>query len=533
MRKKVKEGKKMKNKNCGFLKSSLLIIIMTFTALSMPYLFAASGNLPGGTSIEVTIDSPVTCTDFLVPVGGKADVVVSGTASIGEGVPVADTTLIYVLDASGSTASYAGGDVGPEQNPSDPETVEDEIIDAEIAAAINLNDEAVALGTIDEVAAIIFAGSAIVADMTPGGGDDPIIHPDADADSDGEKDVEEVLHSIWVAEYVSEYGRFNQFNVKDISDIYGTDFTDAISAVLSVAALATNPNIIVVFLSDGLANAGDPITTVLPGPSNVVFYTFAVGTDSDCTSDPYGLGSLKDIADLTGGSCTHVIDPSNLPDVLPELVLPALNSLEISVNGGLASPIDNVDIDPDLPIDGPASVSYTTSVFDLDPGDHQICVTAYGTDVGGSGCVTECVTIHVVEEVQIDIKPGSWPNPLQLLKKGVLPVAVCGTEDFDVTTIDPATIRLTMNGMGVAPLRWSYEDVATPWMGEPCGGHDLNGDGYLDLTLKFDAQEVIYTLGLDAFNDRDVIALILKGALKTEFGGTSIQGQDCIVILEK
>jgi hypothetical protein len=245
------------------------------------------------------------------------------------------------------------------------------------------------------------------------------------------------------------------------------------------------------------------------------------------------LGSLQDIADLTGGSCTHVIDPTNLPDILPELVLPELNALEISVNGGPASPIDNVDIDPDLPIDGPASVSYTTSVLNLDPGDHQICVTAYGTDVGGSGYVTECVTIHVVEEVQIDIKPGSWPNPLQLLKKGVLPVAVCGTEDFDVTTIDPATIRLTMNGIGVAPLRWSYEDVATPWLGEPCGGHDLNGDGYLDLSLKFNAQEVIITLGLDAFNDRDVIALILKGSLKMEFSGTSIQGQDCIVILEK
>ena len=72
--------------------------------------------------------------------------------------------------------------------------------------------------------------------------------------------------------------------------------------------------------------------------------------------------------------------------------------------------------------------------------------------------------------------------------------------------------------------------MATPWMGEPCGGHDLNGDGYLELSLKFNAQEVIITLGLDAFNDRDVIALILKGSLKMEFSGTSIQGQDCIVI---
>jgi hypothetical protein len=136
--------------------------------------------------------------------------------------------------------------------------------------------------------------------------------------------------------------------------------------------------------------------------------------------------------------------------------------------------------------------------------------------------------------VFVDIKPASWPNPLELKAKGVLPVAICGTEDFDVTTIDPETIRLTMEdvGVGVAPLRWSYEDVATPYEGEPCSGHDLAGDGYLDLTLKFKAQEVIATLGLDAFSDRDVIILMLTGNLKEEYNGSPIRGQDCVIILE-
>lgn len=134
--------------------------------------------------------------------------------------------------------------------------------------------------------------------------------------------------------------------------------------------------------------------------------------------------------------------------------------------------------------------------------------------------------------VNVDVKPGSWPNPLNLKKKGVLPVAICGTEDFDVTTIDPETVRLTINGDKVAPLRWSYQNVATPYIGESCGGHDLDGDGYLDLTLKFNAQDVINTLSLDDFTDRDVVALILEGNLKEEFDGTPIQGQDCIIILK-
>jgi len=135
--------------------------------------------------------------------------------------------------------------------------------------------------------------------------------------------------------------------------------------------------------------------------------------------------------------------------------------------------------------------------------------------------------------VNLDIKPGSWPNTLQLKDKGVFPVAVLGAEDFDVTTIDPETIQLTLEGVaeGVPPLRWSYADVATPWTGEPCGGHDLEGDGYLDLTLKFKAQEVIHILGLDAFSDRDAVILILTGNLKEEHGGTPIRGQDCVLIL--
>ncbi len=142
-----------------------------------------------------------------------------------------------------------------------------------------------------------------------------------------------------------------------------------------------------------------------------------------------------------------------------------------------------------------------------------------------------------VEElpVSVDIKPGSWPNPLQLESKGVLPVAVCGTEDFDVTMIDPESVELTLEGLGIGvhPLRWSYGDVATPYMGEPFGGHDLGSDGYLDLMLKFKTQEVITTLGLDAFGDGDVVILMLTGNLKAEFDGTAIHGKDYVWILHK
>lgn len=136
-------------------------------------------------------------------------------------------------------------------------------------------------------------------------------------------------------------------------------------------------------------------------------------------------------------------------------------------------------------------------------------------------------------KVPIDIKPGSCPNPLNLKSKGVLPVAILGTEDFDVTDIDPATVLLTREGVqdGVAPLRWSYEDVATPFEGELCDCHDLNGDGYMDLSLKFDTQELVAVLALDT-EAGNTIPLILLGKLTEEAGGRDIIGSDCIRILE-
>jgi len=139
-----------------------------------------------------------------------------------------------------------------------------------------------------------------------------------------------------------------------------------------------------------------------------------------------------------------------------------------------------------------------------------------------------------VIDVYVDIKPGSCPNPLNTGKKGVIPVAVLGTEDFDVTMIDPSTIEISIEGVedGVAPLRWSYEDIATPFEGELCDCHELEEDGHMDLTLKFDAQEVVNTLELEDLAG-DTNPLTITGNLMEEYDGTAFVGQDCMWILEK
>ncbi|NIO09268.1 MAG: hypothetical protein GTO40_15155, partial [Deltaproteobacteria bacterium] len=118
-----------------------------------------------------------------------------------------------------------------------------------------------------------------------------------------------------------------------------------------------------------------------------------------------------------------------------------------------------------------------------------------------------------VVPAMMDVKPGSCVNPLNVKSRGVLPVAILGTDDFDVTSIDPASILLQDS---VMPLRTAAEDDASA-----IDCNDQNGDGLLDLLLKFDSQETIAALG--QINDGDVIILSLGGSL---LDGSEFAGQD-------
>ena len=124
--------------------------------------------------------------------------------------------------------------------------------------------------------------------------------------------------------------------------------------------------------------------------------------------------------------------------------------------------------------------------------------------------------------VAIDIKPGSCPNPLNVKSLGVLPVVILGSGDFDVSSIDAVSIRLA----GVAPIRSSYEDVATPVLdSNECECSTEGPDGFLDLTLKFETQRIMEAIGEVDHGDELVLELI--GVLSDE---TPIEGSDCVII---
>ena len=116
--------------------------LVATVALAIPA-HAADGNLPGGTSIGVTITSPAN-NSVVVP----GPVTVTGKASIGTGVAVVDTALTYVLDVSGSTQGNVSAGCGGDQNgDGNPAT----ILDCEIAAAKALHIEDMADFVTDKI----------------------------------------------------------------------------------------------------------------------------------------------------------------------------------------------------------------------------------------------------------------------------------------------------------------------------------------------------------------------------------------------
>ncbi len=155
-------------------------------------------------------------------------------------------------------------------------------------------------------------------------------------------------------------------------------------------------------------------------------------------------------------------------------------------------------------------------------------IYAFGGTQPGTGTLSsvESAVVSCSITVDIDIKPGSCPNPLNVKSKGVLPIAILGTGDYDVTAIDPTSIRLA----GVEPLRSGYEDVATPVSdSNDCNCTTDGADGFLDLTLKFATQRIVEAIG--DVNDGDVRVLTLTGVLYDPVPfETPIEGTDCIVI---
>jgi len=97
-------------------------------------------------------------------------------------------------------------------------------------------------------------------------------------------------------------------------------------------------------------------------------------------------------------------------------------------------------------------------------------------DIGGEAFL-EISNFSVIPDAScadIDIKPNSDPNSINLSNKGVIPVAILGSDTYDVTDVDFSSLDFE----GAAPKHQA--------------GHieDVNADSYPDLVAHFPTQDV-------------------------------------------
>ena len=111
-----------------------------------------------------------------------------------------------------------------------------------------------------------------------------------------------------------------------------------------------------------------------------------------------------------------------------------------------------------------------------------------------------------VQAVTMDIKPGDVVNTLNLHSRGVIPVAILTTEQFDATSIDVTSLRFGATGEEAAAVRALLDDV--------------DDDGDTDLFVFFRTQHTDI--------DCETLFTYLSGATLT---GVRIAGTDSVAIV--
>jgi hypothetical protein len=151
----------------------------------------------------------------------------------------------------------------------------------------------------------------------------------------------------------------------------------------------------------------------------------------------------------------------------------------------------NVTLDPTIvyDFDGPGTVAFNETIEVETWGGVPLyaTVTFYKGEQGGNETVIGTQKISVTED-DLDIKPGSYPNSINTKSKGVIPVALLGTDTFDVTTVDVTTLRF---GPSDALPAHNLTDA------EVYAEHleDVNYDGYIDLVSHYRTKQTGIAVG--------------------------------------
>jgi len=182
--------------------------------------------------------------------------------------------------------------------------------------------------------------------------------------------------------------------------------------------------------------------------------------------------------------------------------------------------ITDAQLDASDSVVGLATVTYPTgrSLRGLEMGSGRSYQDL--VEVDGNTIKVDLQSVEVMDQIRvltepsrvvdIDIKPGSDPNCFNNDGKGVIPVAILGSADFDVTQIDPGTVSL--EGLAVKMVGKANKLLAHI--------EDVNSDGYDDLVVQIQDQDGTFTAGSSTAT--------VTGNL---YDGTPFEGTDSICVV--
>lgn len=161
------------------------------------------------------------------------------------------------------------------------------------------------------------------------------------------------------------------------------------------------------------------------------------------------------------------------------------------------------------------------SILNHDQSLGPITIVDNGVELDVQAGESENVSVQTGDlNIDIDIKPGSYPNCFNINDHGVIPVAILGGQDFDVTTVDTTTLffgGLQVRVRGNKGPLCHIEDVSGDFSN--IGG---TPDGYDDLVCQFEDDSSTW-VPVSAEAE-------LTGSLLPEFGQILIIGSDSICI---
>jgi hypothetical protein len=333
----------------------LLCALATASALCVPLATPAAAD----TAPTVTIDSPTAA----VPAG---TVVLQGAVNAGS--PTDTTTVLYVVDASGSTMTSAPSCGDPNLDAAT------NVLDCEIGAVKTLNTQLAGASGRLVTGLEAFTNTAQVASLqTQAEGPLTFASPGYTGGL-----AETRLNTVADGVRLSHIKEFIDTDLVG----HGTDFKAAIDT--AAAALATAPAgpKFIMFLSDGgKHNATAPDLTKLQG---IQLRSFDLG-GSTC--------SALMISIATNGDCQAVPDASTLSAQLTGSQPPSIQSVTVTINGkSLAANVNTV---------GGWSASFV-----LGQGSYGATVTA-GFSSGASATATRTITVGAAPAGTVAPPPGS------------------------------------------------------------------------------------------------------------------------------